>query len=314
VTTPRSATSATNSITGRHAAGDAASDRVAPKARAKGSQVAIELSAGDDRVVIDEAAGGRLTSLVIAGRERLVDPVDDPFQWGVFPMIPWAGRVAHARIAEPAVTLPANDGPHAIHGVTYDLRWRVDRSAGNAVELLCPLPAARWPLGGVAAQRITLGRGRLELEIQVQAGDRPMPVAVGWHPWFRRPDRGDMSVFVDSDRVLETDRERIPTGAVKSAGRKVDLRKGPQLGRRRLDHAYIDVAQPVTVGWPDLELTMELPHGASTVVVHTPERGVCVEPQTAWPNPFAAPEHSGAARLGPHEIFNAITRWTWRSR
>jgi aldose 1-epimerase len=283
------------------------------RARAKGSQVAIELSAGDDRVVVDEHVGGRLASLVIAGRERLVDPVDDPFLWGVFPMIPWAGRVANARIAERAVTLQANDGAHAIHGVTYDLRWSVDRCAANAVELLCPLPASRWPLGGVAAQRITLGRGRLELEIQVQAGDRGMPVAVGWHPWFRRPDRGDMAVFVDSDQVLETDGDLIPTGAVKRAGRKIDLRKGPQLGRRRLDHAYIGVEQPARVSWPDLELTIELPHGASTVVVHTPERGVCVEPQTAWPNPFAAPERSGVAQLAPNEIFNAITRWTWRT-
>jgi aldose 1-epimerase len=276
--------------------------------------VAIELSAWDDRVVVDEAVGGRLASLVVAGRERLVEPVDDPLMWGVYPMIPWAGRVADARITEPTIALRPNDGPHAIHGVTYDLTWSVDRSASNAVELLCPLPTSRWPLGGIAAQRITLGRGRLELEIQVQAGDHAMPVAVGWHPWFRRPARGDMAIYVDSDRVLEMTKDLIPTGGVKGVARKIDLRRGPQLGRRRLDHTYIDVGQPVKVCWPDLELTMELPHRASTVVVHTPERGVCVEPQTAWPNPFAERERSGVAHLRPHEIFSAITRWTWRSR
>jgi len=275
--------------------------------------VAIELSARDERVVVDEMVGGRLASLVIAGQQRLVEPVDDPLLWGVYPMIPWAGRVANARIAEPAVALRPNDGPHAMHGVTYDLPWTVDRSAGNAVELLRELPTDRWPLGGIAAQRITLAQGRLELEIQVQAAGRAMPVAVGWHPWFRRPARGDMAVHVDSDRVLEVTRELIPTGGVKSVGRKIDLRRGPQLGRRRLDHTYIDVRQPVKVCWPDLELTMELPHRASTVVVHTPERGVCVEPQTAWPDPFAEPDRSGVAWLRPYEIFSAITRWTWRS-
>jgi aldose 1-epimerase len=276
--------------------------------------VAIELSAGNDRVVVDENVGGRLASLVIAGKERLVDRHDDPFMWGVYPMIPWAGRVANARISRPNITLQPNHGRHAIHGVTYDMAWRVDRSAGNAVELLCPLPTSRWPLGGVAAQRITLGHGRLELEIQVQAHDRAMPVAVGWHPWFRRPARGDMAVYVDSARVLEVTRDHIPTGATKNVARKVDLRTAPQLGRRRLDHAYIDVAQPARVCWPDLELTIELPHHASTVVVHTPERGVCVEPQTAWPDPFAHPERSGVAYLYPNEIFNAITRWTWKAR
>jgi aldose 1-epimerase len=273
--------------------------------------VAIELNAGEDRVVIEDAVGGRLASLFAGGKERLIDPDDDPFSWGVYPMVPWAGRVAGARISDPDVRLEANHGPHAIHGVTYDLAWDVDRSAGNAVELLCPLPTTRWPLGGLAAQRITLSRGRLELEIQVQAGDHPMPVAVGWHPWFRRPARGDMSVFVDSGSVLELDDELIPTGAVTRVGRKADLRSGPKLGRRRLDDVYVDVSEPAVVRWPDLELTIELPHKASTVVVHTPAKGVCVEPQTAWPDPFARPDQSGVAHLPPRAIFSATTRWTW---
>jgi galactose mutarotase-like enzyme len=277
-------------------------------------QVAIELKAGPDRVVVDETTGGRLASLVAGGLERLVDRVDDPFMWGVYPMIPWAGRVADAVIAEPHIQLRANKGPHAIHGVTYDLPWQVDRQATNAVELLCPLPTSRWPPGGMAAQRITLSHGRLELEIQVQANDHPMPVAVGWHPWFRRPARGDMTVYVESDAVLEVSKDLIPTGVVRSVTRKLDLRGGPKLGRRRLDHTYVGVSEPAVVRWPDLELTIELPHKASTFVVHTPERGVCVEPQTAWPDPFVRPDQSGVVHLGPHDIFNAITRWTWRER
>jgi aldose 1-epimerase len=275
--------------------------------------VVVELKVGDDRVVVDHAAGGRLASLVAGGQERLVDRDDNPFMWGVYPMIPWAGRVANGRVTNPNVQLQPNFGPHAIHGVLYDVAWHVDRSAGNAVELLCPLPTSRWPFGGMAAQRITLARGRLELEIQVQADEYTMPVAVGWHPWFRRPARGDMTVYVEADSVLETTKDLIPTGAVKGVGRKLDLRGAPKLGRRRLDHVYVNVSKPPRVAWPDLELTIELPHMASTVVVHTPERGICVEPQTAWPDPFAWPAQSGVEYLGPHEIFNAITRWTWQS-
>lgn len=272
----------------------------------------IELAVGDDRATVDDEHGGRVASLVAGGAERLVDRVDDPFQWGVFPMIPWAGRVAAARIPDLGADLEPNAGAHAIHGVTYDQAWTVDRSAGNAVELLCTLPTERWPLGGMAAQRITLTQGCLELEIQVQAGPAGMPVAVGWHPWFRRPDKGDITVVVESPAVLETTRDLIPTGEVKKVNRKLDLRGGAKLGRRRLDHAYIDVTEPAQVRWPDLDLTMELPHKASTVVVHTPDRGVCVEPQTAWPDPFARPERSGVVQLGPREIFSASTRWTWQ--
>lgn len=274
----------------------------------------IELASGDDRVIVDEAHGGRLASLVAGGAERLIEPNDDVHGWGSFAMIPWAGRVANAHIDDPDLTLVANHGDHAIHGVTVEQRWTVDRSARNAVELLCALPADRWPLGGMAAQRITLTRGCLDLEIQVQAGADAMPVAVGWHPWFRRPAKGDITVVVDSPTVLETSDDLIPTGEVVKVNRKLDLQRGAKLGRRRLDHAYVDVVEPPTVQWPDLELTMELPSIPATVVVHTPAHAVCVEPQTAWPDPFARPDRSGVVQLGPREIFSALTRWTWKSR
>lgn len=274
----------------------------------------IELSAGDDRVAIDEECGGRLVSLVAGGAERLVGRSDDLFGWGCVPGIPWAGPVANARIEDLGLDLQATAGPHALHGVAYDQPWSVDRSAGNAVELLCPLPRDRWPLGGLAAQRITLTRGSLGLEIQVQAGADPMPVAVGWRPWFRRPDKGDMVLVVDSTAVLETIDGLIPTGDVAKVTRKLDLARGAKLGRRRLDHAYVDVAEPVTIRWPDLALTMELPSRDATVVVSTPDHGVCVEPQTAWPDPFARSERSGVVHLGPGEIFSAGTRWTWTAR
>jgi aldose 1-epimerase len=273
----------------------------------------IELAYGDDRVVVDEVQGGRLVSLLAGGAERLIEPNDDPHGWGSFAMIPWAGRVADARIDYLDIDLEANHGEHAIHGVTYDRSWTVDRSAGNAVELLCPLPRDRWPLGGMAAQRITLTRGCLDLEIQVQAAERGMPVAVGWHPWFRRPDKGDMTVVVDSASVLETTRDMLPTGEIARVSRKLDLQRGAKLGRRHLDHAYVDVLEPVTVTWPDLTLTMELPSKPATVVVYSPAHAVCVEPQTAWPDPFAWPDRSGVAQLGPRDIFSASTRWTWEA-
>lgn len=274
----------------------------------------IELASGDDRVVVDEAEGGRLRSLVAGGAERLIEPNDEPTGWGSFPMIPWAGRVANARIDDLGIDLEPNHGDHAIHGVTFDRPWTVDRSAGNAVELLCRLPEDRWPPGGLAAQRITLTRGCLDLEIQVQAGTRAMPVAAGWHPWFRRPAKGDMTVFVDTASVLDTTTELIPTGEVSTVSRKLDLQRGAKLGRRRLDHAYVDVVEPVTVAWPDLVLTMELPSKPATVVVYTPPEAVCVEPQTAWPDPFARPDRSGVVQLAPREIFSASTRWTWQAR
>ena len=76
----------------------------------------------------------------------------------------------------------------------YFQRQPVVRAGEQVPDLLFTAAEVVTALGGIAAQRITLGRGRLELEIQVQAGDHAMPVAVGWHPWFRRPARGDMAI------------------------------------------------------------------------------------------------------------------------
>lgn len=273
----------------------------------------FELSAGDDRVVVDDRAGGRLASLVAGGAERLLRADDGPFTWGCFPMAPWAGRVADAHIAGTAIWLRANHGRHAMHGAVYDQPWTVDDAGVDQVALHCPFPPDRWPLGGQAEQIVRLTAGALHLELRARAGEQPMPVALGWHPWFLRPAIGDVAVRVDAHQVLETSDDLIPTGELRPVDGDLDLRTGPDLGDRRLDHAYVGVTGPATVRWPDLTLDMTMPDDADTAVVHTPARGVCVEPQTAWPDPFTRPERSGVAWLDPHQVVAATTVWSWRA-
>lgn len=269
------------------------------------------LAAGDDRVVVDERRGGRLASLVAHNAERLVVAVDDPFGWGCYPMAPWAGRVADARVAGTDIELEANYGPHAMHGVVYDQPWTVGHASDERIALHCDLPLSRWPPGGGAEQVIELRPGRLRLTLRVHAADEAMPVAVGWHPWFARTADGDMRLQVDSDHVLATTADLIPTGELEPVSGDLDLRRGPRLGDRRLDHCYVGVTGPVHLRWPDLSLRIDLPAGSDTVVVHTPERGVCVEPQTAWTDPFARPDRSGVTTVAAGEMLEAVTTWTW---
>lgn len=302
--------------------------------------MSVELLAGDDRAVIDPAHGGRLSSLVAGGAERLVGRVDDPFGWGCFPMVPWAGRVAGARIsaadlarldlaaAGPAdratgahgidgdgdVRLEADLGGHAMHGVAADLAWEVVDATRRHCHLRRALPTGRWPFGGTAEQLVTLDEARLTWTITVHADDRAMPAAVGWHPWFARPRTGDVTVRVASDTVLVVTGDLIPTGEIAPVGGDLDLRGGPALADRRLDHCYVDVAGPAEVTWPDLVLRIGLPVDPGPVVVHTPARGFCVEPQTAWPDPFAHPDRSGVTTLAPGRQVRATTTWAWRPR
>ena len=95
-----------------------------------------------------------------------------------------------------------------------------------------------------------------------------------------------------------------------------DLRRGPAIAGRRLDHAYVGARSPAVITWPDLELAIEFAPPASVVVVHTPPRGLCVEPQTAWPNALSADLRStpgtGVTKLAAGESLRVEAGFNWR--
>ena len=111
------------------------------------------------------------------------------------------------------------------------------------------------------------------------------------------------------------DRDLVPTGEVRAVSSREDLRSGPLLGDRRLDHVYVRAKGPAVLMWPDLELRLEFGGDLDTVVVHTPPEGVCVEPQTMWPNaPLLAARgvsDTGLRILQPGDHLSATERWSW---
>ena len=277
----------------------------------------VGLSAGTASATVDLEHGARLASLVLGGRERLIgppDPADGSIRWGCFLMAPWPGRLADARLRWQGrtVQIGRNHGRHAIHGLVYARRWTLDATTATTVRASTELGPAGWPFAGRVRQSIELQPDGLIMEAEIET-DGPAPAALGWHPWFDRCG-GDPSVTVESDRVLET-RGMIPTGATLPVAGRTDLRRGPRLGLRRLDHAYTDVRSPAVIAWSDLELRIEFDAPISTVVVHTPARAFCVEPQTAWPNALglgsAEAIRAGAVMLGAGERLAARLRCSW---
>ena len=142
----------------------------------------VALSAPGVSAVLDLAAGGRLASLVIGGRERLLGrpaPGDRGIRWGSFLMAPWPGRIAGAAFDWSGRThrLVANDGPNAIHGVVFDRRWDLVEASTSAARLAIDLGSHGWPLGGSVRQSIRLATDSIELSAEVVAGDEPMPAS-----------------------------------------------------------------------------------------------------------------------------------------
>lgn len=156
------------------------------------------LAIADGSLSVDVApeAGGRIAQIRVDGVEQLLGHGEHgattAIAWGAYPMVPWCGRIRRGRFEFEGkrYALPANLGDHAIHGVGYLLPWRVaERSARHvALELAMPRDR-RWPFGGVAAQRIEVEGRRVTLVLSVTAAEQAMPVSMGWHPWFRKPDR-----------------------------------------------------------------------------------------------------------------------------
>ncbi len=279
----------------------------------------VQLRAGPDTVVVDPS-DGRITSLATDGVERLVTAPPGiegaAFQWGCFVMAPWAGRVRDAGFdwEDARATLPARLAGHAIHGLVMDRPWEVVDRTADQVALLVRLEDAPWPYADAEVTHVVrLSPGRLDLHLAVRAGPDPIPVTVGWHPCFARPDVGDVRVEVPATHVLEADDDVAPTGRVLPVDTRTDLRTGPALGDRRLDTTYVEVGGPVRVTWPDLALTMDH-QGLRTFVVFTPPHEVCVEPQSGWPdavNLARGRDATGLQRIEPGLRRHWHTTWRW---
>jgi aldose 1-epimerase len=283
----------------------------------------VRLTNGVDRVEVDPDRGGRIASLVIAGRERLVrEPcshmVEPMLAWGCYLMAPFVGRVFEGTVQWDGTKaqLRRNHGPHAIHGVAFDERWTITDQGEDFVALTCRLDTRRWPFGGELSQRFKLERGKLEIEASVTA-ERPMPAALGWHPWFVR-ETGDMRVAVASERVLVVDEDLIPTGETTPVDAAHDLRSSRPVDALRLDDVYTEARSPAVLSWPDLELSLAFDAPIETVVVYTHPAAICVEPQTAWPDAIRLAREgcagTGLANLEAGQRLTARTTWTWRPR
>ncbi|WP_145477563.1 aldose 1-epimerase [Stenotrophomonas rhizophila] len=253
------------------------------------------LRAGALEVALAPEAGGRIAQIRYDGVDWLVG-VDDgdsaAIAWGCYPMVPWAGRIRHGRFAFDGTpyALPTNFGGHAIHGLGFTRRWEIDALAADSASLSLALPEDEtWPFGGVATQRVQLTPGQLQLHLAVQAGQQAMPTVLGWHPWFRKPDR----LLFTPDAMYPQDGEGIAT---------------------------LPLVAPTPGPWDDCflqhhEVTLEsagqrLRLRADTdhwVIYDAAPHATCVEPQTGPPDAFTL----APTRLEPNQPLQLTFTLSW---
>lgn len=256
----------------------------------------LRIEHGELAVDIAPTAGGRIAQITFAQCEWLVGYSEDNqamIAWGSYPMVPWAGRIRRGRFVFDGRShqLPLNLGEHAIHGVGFGMPWQLDEHSPTHVDLSLQLPQdERWPFGGTAHQRIEVSDRQLRMTLTLTAGEHAMPATIGWHPWFRKPERLDFH----RSHYYPRDHEGIAHLPL------AEPPPGPW------DDCFINT-QPVVLHahGQQLRLTSDADHW---VVYDETDHATCVEPQTGPPDAFTL---APALRVPSAASLSAWYLMTW---
>lgn len=162
------------------------------------------LRAGRMRATLRAADGGRVAALwredEADRRTEIVVPMGDgayePTQWpkaGIYPLVPWSGRIRNARFAFGGRTIavePHPGSPHAMHGFGHRVPWHVVALSADRAELRldhdpAAAPVHGWPWAFRATQRLALDPRGLEIAIEIaNTGHATMPAGLGVHPFL----------------------------------------------------------------------------------------------------------------------------------
>jgi aldose 1-epimerase len=264
------------------------------------------LRAGELELVLDASRGGSIMSFRQRGFD-LMRPwngvADDPRAYASFPLVPFSGRVDHARFQhagrEYRLAVNFEPEPHSIHGDGWTSPWQTvaANETSTEIELVHDRPgdALRYR----ATQLFWLYPDRLEIAMSVtNRGPEPMPFGLGHHPYFGDRDQALLSAEVDGiwlpdDLNVPRQLERVPVELSFRLRRPVD--------ELVLDHVFQGWSRKARLDWPEaghaLEITADELFGHLVVYVPPGQSFFCVEPVSMIGNGFNLME-DGVAGTG----------------
>lgn len=242
-------------------------------------------------------AGQRTIDALVDGRHARL-----PMNWGG--KAPGAEQYAmHGLVLDLAVADHDQPSPDVVHGRVRDHDF-----------------GGRWPSRADLDFTWRLAGGGLDLDVAVtNTGDEPLPLGVGWHPYFRIPSgvRAQARVHIPAARrLLVNDYDEVlPTGEladVRGTAHDVSQPDGLALGALHLDDCFVDLPAgrtAVEISDPASNLRIRLladspPVTAVQIYAPVDRPIVCAEPQFNWADPYAAlwkGADTGMLRLAPGE-------------
>ena len=291
---------------------------------------AATLAAGELEAIFLPGLGLLGTSLRHRGEELLalpggVEGYRDRHVTGLPLLAPWANRLpgwryraAGVEVSLEGLDLPTDPAGLPIHGtLTAHRGWRLERLAAEADRAVLaagfdygawPELLAAFPFPHRLTVTATLGGASLAVTTTLAAtGQRPVPVAFGWHPYLRLPGapRAAWRLLLPRRTHLELDDRALPTG--KSADEPAEA---DPVGERTYDDLYALEDDPdgrrLGLEAAGRRLLVDYGDGYDHAQVFAPPGAefVCLEPMTgptaalaAGTTPLVAPGDTFAARF-----------------
>jgi galactose mutarotase-like enzyme len=233
------------------------------------TRCALALAEGDASVMFG-ANGGRMLSLSFDGYEllRTNDRRNDVW-FGGFIMAPWSGVLPESTVEFEGERsrMPQTWGEYSLHGLVRSGFWEIE---DGRLETKFP---KEWPFGGSLRLEPILTPDSLVLKFTLTAGERRMPAAIGFHPWFANVILGGSQL---SFGLPEDASQRELGDAGDPTGRWIDPTQGPW------DDCF-ETGLPFELRWAGAGTLAIRSSGAYVGVFNGEDSGTAIEPMTSAP-------------------------------
>jgi len=283
----------------------------------------IEIRDGALSARIDPAHGNSVRSLKLGGEEFVW--TGEPGALDGIPLLaPWANRIdgfeyrANGRkyVLNSALgNLRLDKLGQPIHGLLlFADAWRAVNQDGGAVTSRLefwrqPEWMAQFPFAHAIEITHRIRAGALEIETATEnLSAEPMPLCIGFHPYFRLPEssREAWNVHIAARDEVVLSENVVPTGE----RRPITLANPYPLRGAALDNVFTNLTgDAFVIKSPERQLEVRFGAKWSVAIVYSPAGGefVCIEPMSALTNAFNlahAGIESGLQSVAPGE--------TWR--
>lgn len=267
----------------------------------------IHLNTAKSSCTILPTRGGLISSLVIEGRELLwmsseFSQGDSSWPGGGLPLcFPFAGRVWHqGQLHQYGLEDTAYHMP--IHGFAYGEPWQIISTSKtqSTIELKdSERTRVIFPFSFRVQLSLTLTENSLQISFQVKylrptAKAPKMPVALGFHPYFKLPHGEELTLDLDAQKYYPV----TPTGAAGKAAPGSDLGPSPWPIASPLLNSLIltDFKNPTAaLKTNDGQKYIKIKFGPESMFHHIvvwtnqPKEFYCVEPWMSLPDAVAIP-------------------------